>query len=293
MYLLIILISLLLVAGSSAYMSVFGLVSVFKGYGSIIVCMGLGMETGKILTVSYVYRNWKTLSVLSRNLYIVIVAVLVLLTSVEIVGFLAQSHVTTTHDLRMFESALRALSNEETVLREQISVMDRTLAGLPKTYVTRRIQERKAFGYDKKHSRLLEIGKGKAQLESNIIKAKQDAGPIFAVARIMRINETNAISMLILLLVVVLEPLSIGLTVAVSAAWTRQRIVPEMKLKSDISIGALNEIQDQYHLSADQLAKITGRKKTKTCQAWLNGTTPVPPRALKAVEKWVEKQTNT
>ena len=293
MYPVLLTITLLLVAGSSAYMSVYGLMSVFSNTQRIIMCMGLGMEIGKILIVSYLYLNWQKLNRLTRVLYFLILSVLVLLTSIEILGFLSQSHSSSTRDLMITRATIIALEKEENLLKGQMSVIDTTLEGLPSGYVTRRIKERKASGYDEKQERLLKIAKEHAQLAKRIILERECAGPVFAAARIMKINESDAIALFILFLVSVLEPLSIGLTVAASAAWTRQRIVPEMKLKPDTSIGEINEIQDKYHLTADQLAKITGRKKTKTCQAWLNGTTPVPPRALKAVEKWVEKQTNT
>ena len=68
--------SLLLVAGSSIYMSVYGLMCVFKDQAMVILCMGLGMEIGKVLVVSYTYRSWRQLSRLSRTLYILIVFVL-------------------------------------------------------------------------------------------------------------------------------------------------------------------------------------------------------------------------
>jgi len=293
MYPVLLTITLFLVAGSSAYMSVYGLMSVFSNTQRIIMCTGLGMEIGKILIVSYLYLNWQKLNRLTRVLYFLILSVLVLLTSIEILGFLSQSHSSSTRDLMTTRASINALEKEEYFLKGQISVIDNTLEGLPSGYVTRRIKERKASGYDEKQDRLLKIAQEHAQLEKRIILERESAGPVFAAARIMKINESHAIALFILFLVIVLEPLSIGLTVAASAAWTRQRIVPEMKLKPDTSIGEINEIQDKYHLTADQLAKITGRKKTKTCQAWLNGTTPVPPRALKAVEKWVEKQTNS
>ena len=36
--------------------------------------------------------------------------------------------------------------------------------------------------------------------------------------------------------------------------------------------------------------KMAGRKKIKTCEGWLKGTVPTPPRALADVQAWVEKK---
>ena len=53
MYPLLITVCLILVAGSSAYMSIYGLISVFSVNARVIMCTGVGMEIGKILIVSY------------------------------------------------------------------------------------------------------------------------------------------------------------------------------------------------------------------------------------------------
>jgi len=141
--------------------------------------------------------------------------------------------------------------------------IDSTLAGLPTSHVTRRIKERKASGYGQKQARLLEIAKQQGELETGFIKTQASSGPIFAVAQILKINETDAIAMLILILVLVLEPLSIGLTVATSAAWMTQKKAPDEKPPCTSSNRALMDLQKQYSFSVRQLAVITGTKKTK------------------------------
>lgn len=123
MYRILVTISLLLVAGTSAYMSVYGLVSVFVSSAIVIICMGLGMEIGKILTVSQLYRHWQKLNGFTRTLYMLIISVLVFLTSIEIIGFLSQSHMSVTRELRIAESTLNSLKNEAAILKEQISVI--------------------------------------------------------------------------------------------------------------------------------------------------------------------------
>ena len=290
MYPILVTISLLLVSGSSIYMSVYGLMSVFASNASVIMCMGLGMEIGKVLTVAHLYRNWEKLGRVTRILYVIIVSVLVLLTSMEVVGFLSLSHVRANHNLRATETALKGLQKEAAILQRQISTIDATLAGLPTSYVTRRIKERSASGYQQKQARLLEIAKEQAELETRLVNVQASSGPVFAVAEILKINETDAIAMLILILVLVLEPLSIGLTVATSAAWMTQKKAPDEKPPCTSSNRALMDLQKQYSFSVRQLAVITGRKKPKTCGAWLEGTTPVPAKALQAVRAWANSQ---
>ena len=47
---------LMLVFGTSAYMSVSGLLAFFGGSLIVIVCLGAGLELGKILTVVHLHR---------------------------------------------------------------------------------------------------------------------------------------------------------------------------------------------------------------------------------------------
>ena len=170
MYPILVTISLLLVAGSSIYMSVYGLMAAFSSDASVVMCMGLGMEIGKILTVAHLYRNWQKLGGLTKSLYVLIVSVLVLLTSIEVIGFLSLSHARATQTLRATETTLQGLKKEAAILQEQISATDATLAGLPTSHVTRRIKERKASGYGQKQARLLEITKHQAELEAGFIR---------------------------------------------------------------------------------------------------------------------------
>jgi hypothetical protein len=192
--------------------------------------------------------------------------------------------------LRATETARKGLKKEAAILQKQILTTDATLAGLPTSHVTRRIKERNASGYGQKQARLLIIAKQQAELETQFVKVQASSGPVFAVAKILKINETDAIAMLILILVLVLEPLSIGLTVATSAAWMTQQKAPKEKPQCSPLSEELMALRKQYNFGVDELVSITGRKKPKTCEAWLNGTTPVPKKALQAVRAWVNSQ---
>ena len=66
------------------------------------------------------------------------------------------------------------------------------------------------------------IARQRAELTAGIVDKAAQAGPVFAVARLAGLDASVAVTIFILLLVAVLEPLSIGLAVAASAAWMPQ-----------------------------------------------------------------------
>ena len=197
MYPALVTLSLILVFGSSAYMSISGLLSIFSNNPIIIICMGLGMEIGKILTISHIYRTWQEDGVMIKTVFVFIIFVLTLLTSFEVVGFLSQSHQKTSQGNHVIQSKIDALNNEESILRSQIAMIDMTLKGLPKSHVTRRIQERKNYGYTVKQNKLLEIITKRSKLETQLISGDDNSNPIYSISKILKVKDPIIISILI------------------------------------------------------------------------------------------------
>jgi len=212
--------ALLLVFGTSAYMSISGLAAVFAGGGLVVICMGAGMELGKLLSVVHLHRSWRRLELGPRLFFTAVIAALTLITTAEILGYLTQRHSVAMRDLAAVETSLAALADEEQVLKAEMRVLDETLAGLPAGYVTRRLKERQKAGYGKMQARLRQIAAERADLAARQVAEQRAAGPVIATARIMGLDEARAITVFIIFLVCVLEPLAIGLAVAASAAWT-------------------------------------------------------------------------
>ena len=290
--------ALLMVFGTSAYMSVFGLTAVFAAHLPVVVCMGIGMELGKLLVVIHLHRRWFSMRFGSRIFYLSVAAALVMITSCEIMGFLAQSHTVTSRDLAASQASLSALDLEAELLNRQIEVTDATLAGLPAGYVTRRIVEREKVGYGAARERLLAIARQRADLAADIVDKTAQAGPVFAVARLAGLDPARAATLFILVLVMVLEPLCIGLAVATSAAWlpaaqendTSNHVGKTEIRKRDGIRRSFMDIVNTFDLSAKEVAGITGRKKPVVVEAWLDGSVRVPPGVLRTMRRWANDQ---
>ena len=287
MYLILATFSLALVFGSSAVMSISGLLSIFSNNTNIIICMGLGMEGGKILTISHLYRSWQHYNNRVRAGYIFIIVALTLITSFEVMGFLSQSHQKTMQNRHAINSKIDTLNEEELVLRGQINIIDVTLKGLPESYVTKRIQERKNSGYTVKQNRLLEIINKRSMLKTQLISGDDNFNPVSSIAKILKLKDSNIISIFIPFLVLILEPLLIGLTIATNAAWlnnNKDAAHKETFQNNKNLTKNIRSLQKEHQLTVSQIAKITGRKKIKTCEGWIKGTIPTPPRVLADIQ---------
>ena len=84
--------SALLVAGSAAYYSVFGLSKLFSGAMFAVVVMAGSLEFAKLVSASFLYRYWDRVNKVLKIYMTVGVVVLVFVTSAGIFGFLSNAY---------------------------------------------------------------------------------------------------------------------------------------------------------------------------------------------------------
>lgn len=81
-------------AGIAAWFAIAGIMAIFAGAPMAALAMGVVIELGKVVGVSWLYRNWKEKTALKGG--IVLVSVAMLLTSMGIFGFLSKAHMEQT-----------------------------------------------------------------------------------------------------------------------------------------------------------------------------------------------------
>ena len=74
----------LAISGVAAWYSIVGLMAIFSGAQLAIAIMGSVLECGKLITASWLYRNWKQCPVLLKSYLTVAVVVLMMITSMGI-----------------------------------------------------------------------------------------------------------------------------------------------------------------------------------------------------------------
>ncbi len=86
------LITALAIAGVAAWFSIAGLMAIFSAAALPIAVMAGTLEVGKLLTASWLYRYWNETSVLLKTYLCIAVAILMLITSMGIFGYLSKAH---------------------------------------------------------------------------------------------------------------------------------------------------------------------------------------------------------
>ena len=131
------LLSALSISGVAIFYSVIGLATIFPGAFWPVVIMGGVLEVGKLVTASWLYRNWRFTRWLLRTYLTIAVIILSLITSMGIFGFLSKAHLeqnlaedTVTQRIEIITNKITA---ENTYIERQKDVITRAETTLNRT----------------------------------------------------------------------------------------------------------------------------------------------------------------
>lgn len=123
------LLSALSISGVAIFYSVIGLATIFPGAFVPVVIMGGVLEVGKLITASWLYRNWKFTPFMLKTYLTTAVIILSLITSMGIFGFLSKAHLeqnlasdTLIQRIKILEDKIQ--SEKNSILRQN-AVIDR------------------------------------------------------------------------------------------------------------------------------------------------------------------------
>jgi hypothetical protein len=228
-------------SGIAAYYSVIGLAQIFPGSFWAVIIMGSILEASKLVTVSWLYRNWKECPVLIRTYLSIAVVILMLITSMGIFGFLSKAHLEHSADNAPLVDRIALLDEKIKTEKENVEAnrktikqydefVDQTLGrstdekGADKAQAIRRSQQ-------KDRSRILQeieqsqitiakYSEERAPLSTELKKIEADIGPIKYIAALAYGTEADgelidkAVRLVILLIIIVFDPLAILLLIA-------------------------------------------------------------------------------
>ena len=196
----------------AGYYSIIGLAAIFVGAFWPVVLMGSVLEVSKLVTASWLYRNWKIAPFLLRTYLTFAVLIIMLITSMGIFGFLAKAHIDSTLNSNANNVELKTLTIQEKITRDRLDYLI-ARAKDPSTAsdkLDRQIQTTQ--------KELTDISKRKLPLLKEDVKLTADVGPIKYVAELIYGNADDgidkAVKLVIMIIMVVFDPLAVLLLIA-------------------------------------------------------------------------------
>ncbi len=109
----------LLVSGSAAFYSVFGLSKLFAGASTQVIIMAGSLEFAKLVCASLLYQYWGTINKWLRTYLSIAVFVLMIITSGGIYGFLSGAYQETATKSEFLDKSLAVLQTKQSRFEEQ------------------------------------------------------------------------------------------------------------------------------------------------------------------------------
>jgi hypothetical protein len=212
--------SALLIAGSAAFFSVFGLSKLFAGATVSVIIMAGSLEFGKLIGASFLYRYWNKVNSWLKIYMTVGVITLVGITSAGIFGFLSNAYQGATIEfekqsttLLYKEERLEQLEEDKVYLKDEL---EQSIATLPDNYPTAKRKLREE--YNPKvltlNDQILDIKQEIGDLKVGLIETGVDVGPAIYLARAFETDIDTVVKFFIFILIFVFDPMAVSLILA-------------------------------------------------------------------------------
>ena len=118
--------SAIFIAGNAAYFSVKGIALLFSGSFISVAIMASSLEIGKLVTASFLYRYWKSMTrALKMYLSFALIG-LVVVTSLGIYGYLTNAFEYTRSQVELYENNIGQLKNSNKYITEEIQKLEQS-----------------------------------------------------------------------------------------------------------------------------------------------------------------------
>lgn len=242
----------------AAYYSIMGLAAIFAAAVIPIIIMGSILELGKVVVTLWLHEYWRQCRLLMKMYLVPAVAVLMLITSMGIFGFLSKAHSDQSlvsgdvqAKISVYDEKIRTARDNIDANRKALKQMDEAVdqvmgrsadeKGADKAVSIRRSQA-------KERARLLSeiaaeqktiatVNEARAPIAAEVRKVEAEVGPIKYIAALIYSDTTDvnmleaAVRWVIILLVIVFDPLAIMMLLAAteSLKWEKQRLFELLK----------------------------------------------------------------
>jgi len=310
MFIALLIISVLSIAGSAAFFSVYGLAQIFSGAFWAVIMMGGSLEAGKLMAASYTYRYWNHIGKTLKAYLISAIVILMIVTSVGIFGFLSAAYQKDILPLAEMEEKIVLLTQQSTeldklksekLIQRQRLVDDKSkeIAALPSNYATKkkevaeryqiqldRIDESVA-GYEVQVRTILDE---KQKIKLSTLQQEIKTGPIVFIAEAVGKEVNNATTWLIIIIIFAFDPLAVALTIGVNIALVERQ--SHKRRRKDDRIHVLEEALDTHekpseptYSEMEQVVDSIGEKEEISVEHIREVIEEMSSRELNPVEK--------
>ena len=223
------------VSAVAGYFSIVGLMAIFPAAAMSILAMGVVLEVAKLVTASWLYQNWDRANIIMKAYFVPAVAILSIITSMGIFGFLSKAHIDqgvesgdASAKIERLDTRINANTREVERAQRTLDAFDATLDRYTSLgFVTRGLDARKEQKEEREAMRAI-IDKAEAEndklyderseLSAEVRAFEVEVGPIKYIADLIyedgRENLEEAVRAVIIMLVLVFDPLAILLVIA-------------------------------------------------------------------------------
>ena len=241
----------LIISAVAIYYSVIGLTAIFSAAVIPIIVMGSALEVGKLVCASWLKANWERAPAYMKYYMISAVAILMLITSMGIFGFLSKAHTDQNlvsgdvqSKIAIYDEKIKTAKENIEANRKQLKQMDEAVdqvmgrsqdeKGADKAVSIRKAQsrDRSALAKDIEANQKLiaTLNDQAAPIRAEVRKVEAEVGPIKYIAAFIY-GETNegllekAVTWVIILIVIVFDPLAVIMLLAaqMTFGWLREQ----------------------------------------------------------------------
>ncbi len=242
----------LAVSAVAVYYSVAGLVSIFAAAVIPIIVMGVALEVSKLVATIWLKLNWARAPFLIKTYLISAIAILMLITSMGIFGYLSKAHLdqaVPTGDVadkvalidEKIKTQKENVDAARKALRQMDEAVDQTMArsadekGADKAAALRRNQQRERGQLQndigKAQKEIAALNQERAPIAKELRKVEAEVGPIKYIAALLYGDNPDqnllesAVRWVIIIIVLVFDPLAVILLLSsqYSFQWFRER----------------------------------------------------------------------
>ena len=272
----------------AAYYSIAGLASIFAAAVIPIMIMGSVLELAKVTVTIWLHEYWSRARWLMKLYLVSAVAMLMLITSMGIFGFLSKAHSDqslvsgdVSAKIAVYDDKIKTEKENIDVSRKSLAQMDQAVdqvmgrssdeKGADKAVAVRRGQQKERqrllAEIAESQKRITAFNQDRAPIAAEVRKVEAEVGPIKYIAALIYGDnpDTNvlerAVRWVIILLVCVFDPLAIMMLLAAteSLKWAREK--PKEKIEEPVQESAEEDSLPAYEpddgpLTDDQVEQI-------------------------------------